>query len=56
MTEIRKALRAKFGARRYRITRSGELHVYGVMPNSNSVGWWFYCYVEDLPMWFGPED
>ena len=42
---IRAALRSLFGARQYRITRDGEIHVYGVMPNSNVVGWYLYGYV-----------
>lgn len=44
---LRAALRARFGARRYRITRDAEIHVYGQMPNTNIVGWWFFGYVED---------
>lgn len=37
---LRAALRAKFGPRRYRITRNDEVHVYGIMPNARNVGWW----------------
>jgi len=37
---LRAALRAKYGAGRYRITRNDEVHVYGLMPNSQTVGWW----------------
>ena len=37
---LRAALRAKFGPRCYRITRNDEVHVYGLMPNSQTVGWW----------------
>lgn len=44
---IRQALRAEFGARRYRITKAGEIHAYGVMPNSNTTGWWLYGWVGD---------
>jgi hypothetical protein len=40
---IRHALRAMFGARRYRITRDGEIHAYGTMPNSNITGWWLFA-------------
>lgn len=37
---LRAALREQFG--RYRITTTDEVHIYGVMPNSNQVGWWLY--------------
>lgn len=37
---LRAALREQFG--RYRITATDEVHVYGVMPNTNQVGWWRY--------------
>ncbi len=39
ITETRKILRDVYGARQYRITSSGEIHVYGQMPNSGVVGW-----------------
>jgi len=25
---------------KYRITKDGEVHFYGVMPNANKVGWY----------------
>ena len=37
---LRAALREQYG--RYRITATGEVHIYGVMPNTNQVGWWLY--------------
>jgi hypothetical protein len=37
---LRAALRVKFD--RYRITGADEVHIYGVMPNSNKTGWWLY--------------
>ena len=37
-TQIRKILREHFGARRYRITAGGEIHVYGRMPDPNEDG------------------
>ena len=37
---LRAALRAKYGAGNYRITRDDEVHVYWLMPNSQTVGWW----------------
>jgi hypothetical protein len=44
---IRQALREMFGTRRHRITRGGEIHAYGVIPNSNVRGWWLYGWVGD---------
>lgn len=38
--QLRFALREKYGARCYRITRNDEVHIFGNMPNSNKVGWW----------------
>lgn len=38
-TKIRTALRNAFGARNYRITKKGSIHVYGQMPNSIETGW-----------------
>lgn len=45
IAQIRAALVAKFGARMYRITRDGEIHVRCVMPNTNTTGWYLYGYV-----------
>ena len=39
---IRKALRAKFGARNYTNTKDGEIHVFGQLPNSILTGWYVY--------------
>lgn len=39
---IRAALVAKFGARKYRITKNGEIHAYGVMPSTNQDGWYLF--------------
>ena len=43
----RAALRNAFGAGKYRITRDGEIHVYGRMPNSTKTGWYLYGWVGD---------
>jgi hypothetical protein len=40
--EIRKILRDVYGARQYRITWDGAIHVYGRMPNSIVTGWWLF--------------
>lgn len=45
ITQLRQALREKFGGRRYRITHDGAVHVHGTMPNTNQVGWYFLGYV-----------
>lgn len=45
IAKLRKALRKKFGARRYRITHDGAIHANGTMPNTNQVGWYFLGYV-----------
>jgi len=45
---IRQALRAEFGARKYRITRDGEIQVYGPMTNATHIiGWRLYGHVSD---------
>lgn len=46
-TAIRTALREAFGAGNYRITRNGEIHIYGHMPNSGVVGWYLYGWMDD---------
>jgi hypothetical protein len=56
MKKLRAALRDKFGPRRYRISQRGEVVVYGAMPNTNAVGWYFYGYIEDMPHKFDLED
>ena len=45
IAQIRAALRNAYGDRMYRITRDGEIHVYGTIPNSNTEGWWLFGYV-----------
>lgn len=41
--QARKAIKAysqDCNGERYRITRNGEVHIYGRMPNSIETGWW----------------
>lgn len=45
--QIRAALVAAFGPRKYRITRAGEIHVYGRMPNTNEDGWYLFGWIND---------
>ena len=44
---IRNTLRNAFGTRQYRITASGEIHVCGIMPNTNQTGWYLFGWVGD---------
>jgi len=47
----RAAIRAHIilkGAERVRITRNGEVHAFGVMPNTNTTGWYFAGYDKDV--------
>ena len=45
ISALRAALRAQFGARQYRITQDGDIHVRGTMPNTGQTGWYLYGYV-----------
>ena len=47
VADYRTMLREHFGARQYRITSDGEIHVYGRMPNSIETGWWLYGAIGD---------
>ena len=38
--QIRAAVKTIFGAVNARVTRNGEIHVRGTMPNTNTVGWY----------------
>ncbi|GKS73681.1 hypothetical protein AVME950_02315 [Acidovorax sp. SUPP950] len=49
---IRAALIARFGARKYRITASGEIHAYGTLPNTSMDGWFVLGDVQTIQ----PED
>jgi len=37
---LRSLLIRDYGARNYRLTRDGDVHVYGTMPNTNQEGWY----------------
>jgi hypothetical protein len=45
INQIRRALRDVFGTRKYRILASGEIHVFGKMPNTNQDGWYLYGWI-----------
>jgi hypothetical protein len=55
MKKLRAALRDKFGPRCYRINCRAEVEVYGPMPNTGIIGWYFYGYLEDMHHWFDLE-
>lgn len=38
--EVRAAVKSIFGAKNARVTKNGEVHVKGVMPNTNVSGWY----------------
>jgi hypothetical protein len=40
ITNLRKALRGKYGPRNHRITSDDQVYVYSQMPNSIETGWW----------------
>lgn len=48
---IRRALRAQFGPRRYRITSDGEIHTHGTMPNTNQTDWFLFGWVDKYETW-----
>lgn len=49
MTEIEMTttLKAKFGEENVRITDEVEINVFGEMPNTNDVDWWFFGDLRD---------
>ena len=56
---LRAALRAQFGARKYKITGTAcceQVHVYGLMPNSTTTGWWLMGDLFNAELWLGFHD
>lgn len=45
MTNARNIIRTAAADRdcKYRITKDGEVHFYGSMPNSIETGWWLFA-------------
>ena len=33
---------------KFRIARNGEVHIYGVMPNTNQTAWYFAGFAENI--------
>lgn len=52
---LRDALRAKYGTRCYRITRTDEVHIYGLAPNSRVVCWWLMGDIQTAYLWMEIE-
>jgi len=52
MTKIDRAKIAAYSARnsgeKFRISREGDVHILGQMPNSVVRGWWFAGYASDI--------
>ena len=38
--KLRELLRRDHGTGKYRLTKDGDVHVYGKMPNTNQTGWY----------------
>jgi hypothetical protein len=55
-TKLRNGLRTKYGKRNYRIDRNDLVHIYGAMPNSQSVGWWLMGDIIEAELWLGFHD
>jgi hypothetical protein len=53
---LRAALRAKYGVGHYRITQNDEVHIYGLMPNARTVGWWLMGDILSAELWLGLHD
>ena len=53
---LRAALRAEYGARKYKILGTAgceQVHIYGLMPNSNTIGWWLMGDIFHAECWLG---
>lgn len=44
---IRRLLRWAYGKRQYRITTTGDIHIYGQMTNSGFCGWYLWGHLND---------
>ena len=53
---LRAALRAQYGVNHYRITQNDEVHIYGLMPNARTVGWWLMGDILTAELWLGLHD
>jgi hypothetical protein len=51
---LRKALKEKYGARKYRIVGTifdESIHIYSQMPNSSDAGWWLMGDLDTAELW-----
>jgi hypothetical protein len=52
MTKIERAKISAYAARhdgeKFRVSRSGEVHILGQMPNSTTRGWWFAGWGDEI--------
>ena len=55
INQLRAALRAKYGARHYRITRTGEVHIYGIPPRGCTECWWLMGDLQTAYWWMEIE-
>jgi hypothetical protein len=46
--KLRELLRRDYGAGKYRLTKTGEVHAYGTMRNTNQIGWYLLGYRRDV--------
>lgn len=56
---LRAALRDQFGAGKYKIIGTAcceQVHVYGLMPNSTTTGWWLMGDLSRAELWLGLHD
>lgn len=47
-SQIRSQILADRDVERVTIKRNGEVHVYGVMPNTNQTGWYLAGYRDEM--------
>lgn len=52
MTKANRSIVASFVAdangEKFRIARNGEVHIFGVMPNTNRTGWYFAGFADNI--------
>ena len=56
IANLRKALREKYGARKYKITGTifaESIHIYSQMPNSSDTNWWLMGDLDTAELWMG---
>jgi hypothetical protein len=51
--QFRTLLRREHGAGKFRVTKSGAVHAYGKMPNTNTIGWWLLGDIASVQQSYG---